>query len=101
MANAAPLLLETFLSLWSLGALTTVVVTDGVAVPVTVGEVGAGELETVGEGCAVEAAGRGVAGAGAAAAGRDGVDDGAEGAGDAGGDGVGDAAGPFTIRTGV
>ena len=90
---------------------------EGVAVPVAVGAVEGGALETVreacaatgglageAEGCAVEAAGWGLAGAGAAA-GADGLGDGWGGGGGAvvvtGGGGVGVAVGALTVSTGA
>jgi hypothetical protein len=94
----------------------TVVVGDGeeVAVSVAVGDVEGGALEMVGEafaaagelegeeeGCAVEAAGWGLAGAGGAG----GVGDGGGGGGGAvgvtGAGGVGVAGGALTVRTGA
>jgi len=106
---------ETFLPLWSSGALRTVVVGDGegLAVSVAVGVVEGGGLEAcaaagglaaVAAGWAVEAVGWGLAGAGAAAGGVEaggglsgaaGVDGAGEGAG------AGEAAGPLTVRTGA
>src|ERR1700730_7786381 len=107
MAGVAPLPpLETFLPLLSLGALMTVVVGVGeeVAVSVAVSDVDGGALETVGEGCpttaggcAVEAAGWGLAGAGVG----DGWGAGAGTEGVTGAGGVGVAGGALTVRTGA